>query len=226
MTFERAASAILVAAALALVGLTVKREVVKGGNRRGASSAPAPIVGTRVEKWDQIQAAGRRIGPLGAHLVVAVLNDYECPFCRRFDRVLDQFTAVNEGEVATVFVDFPLPQHRFATPAARVAECAARRGRFKEMHALLFAKQDSLGLKPWAHFALATGITDTALFSNCTREASSAHPIAEGRKIADLLGATGTPTVVVNGWKLSRAPTQDELAELLLAARTRQQLFR
>jgi protein-disulfide isomerase len=45
-------------------------------------------------------------------------------------------------------VHFPLPMHRFAEPAARVAECAGDQGRFEAMYDLLFEQQDKFGSKP------------------------------------------------------------------------------
>ena len=121
-------------------------------------------------------------------------------------------------EVALIFVHTPLPGHRFAMQAARVAECAQRVGRFVPMIDAIFDKQDSLGLKSWGSFALEAGIADSGSIGACARDTSSVARIDAGRSLAERFEVKATPTVLVNGWSFT-GPTDEQLRRAIEAAR-------
>jgi protein-disulfide isomerase len=104
------------------------------------------------------------------------------------------------ADVAFTFVHFPIPGHRFAIPAARAAECAEAQGRFSEMRTLLFAKQDSLGLKSWDAFAEEAKVPDEEQFSKCVASAAPLPRVDAGVAIGEKLRISGTPTMIINGW--------------------------
>jgi protein-disulfide isomerase len=114
-------------------------------------------------------------------------------------------------------VHFPLPMHRFAEPAARVAECAGDQGRFETMHDLLFERQDKFGLEPWNEFATEAGVADGAAFDACIKRTDPIPRVADGKALGNQLDIQGTPTVVINGWKVGRPPTLDELDRMVKA---------
>ena len=99
-------------------------------------------------------------------------------------------------------------------PAALVAECAGEQGRFAEFVGAVHAGQDSLGLKPWWEYARTATVHDSLRYVNCLR-ASPPSRIAAGRAWAEHLGLTGTPTVIVNRWLLSRPPDTKELLRII-----------
>ncbi len=106
---------------------------------------------------------------------------------------------------------FPMPNHRFAVPAARASECAGDQGRFPEMHRALFENADSLGLAPWWWFASLAGVTDSSGFAECVRSSSPLlaleRDVREGRR----LGVEGTPTLLVGAWRVNGVPPLDTL---------------
>ena len=54
---------------------------------------------------------------------------------------MDQY--IDEGKVKLVFRDFPIQSiHPNALPASVAAECANEQGKFKDMHDMLFEKQN------------------------------------------------------------------------------------
>ena len=77
-----------------------------------------------------------------------------------------------------------------------------------------FAKQDSLGLKPWQSYATEAGIADTARFARCVLSTSPVPRIDDGLALGRRIGVRGTPTVVINGWRLARPP-YDSLSEVV-----------
>lgn len=112
-----------------------------------------------------------------------------------------------------MFHHFPLNGHRFARAAALAGDCAAAQGRFAEMKEQLFARQDSFGLKPWREYAVAAGVDRIDSFDACLEARDDAR-IREGLAAGARIGVAGTPTVVVNGWKLARPPRLEQLREM------------
>ena len=107
--------------------------------------------------------------------------------------------------------------HRFAEPAARVSECAGDQGRFEAMYDLLFEQQYRFGLKPWSEFASEAGVADSAAFEACIKRTEPIPLVTEGKALGSQLDVHGTPTVVINGWKLGRPPTLEELDHMVKA---------
>ena len=86
------------------------------------------------------------IGDPDAPITIIEFSDFQCPFCARFHiqtlpSLMEQY--IEEGKVNLVFRDFPIQSiHPNALPAAVSAECANDQGKFKEMHDILFEKQN------------------------------------------------------------------------------------
>jgi protein-disulfide isomerase len=120
--------------------------------------------------------------------------------------------------VALLYRHWPLPNHRFAYPAARASECAAEQGRFEAFYTVLFAQQDSIPNKSFTQFAREAGVPDLDAFERC---AASTDPVpAIERDVADVrrIGGTGTPTIIIDGM-LMRTPYSDgSFAEQVQAA--------
>ncbi len=150
--------------------------------------------------------AGRTIGDTAASIKVIEFADFECPYCKKFDKTMHAITAHYGLAVSRVFVELPLRMHRFAVPAARAAECAASQGRFAEIHDVLFGKQDSLGLKSWLSYVPGTrGFLDTARFVKCIADTARIAAVDRGIALARKLGLTGTPTVILERMDVSHA---------------------
>ncbi len=93
-------------------------------------SAPAPTAArVRVPVGDSPQR-----GPGDAWVTIVEFADFECPYCRVEEPVLQAITAAYGSDVRVVFKHFPLGFHPDAWPAAIAAECARAQGRFWEMH--------------------------------------------------------------------------------------------
>jgi protein-disulfide isomerase len=163
------------------------------------------------------------MGPEQAPVQLAEFADFECPFCASFHKDLKALRDRFPNQVALTFVHFPLPMHRFAEPAARVAECADDQGQFERMHDLLFEQQGQFGLRPWSDFASDAGVANSAAFEACIKRTDPIPRVTEGKALGNQLDVQFTPTVVINGWKLGRPPTLDELdhmVKLILAGKS------
>ena len=86
------------------------------------------------------------IGNPDAPITIIEFSDFQCPFCARFHiqtlpTIMEEY--IEKGDVKLVFRDFPLQNiHPNAVPASVAAECANEQGKFKEMHDILFERQN------------------------------------------------------------------------------------
>jgi protein-disulfide isomerase len=197
----------LVVCALITTGVVLRREFIATPAGR-AQAEQKPIF---LKNWRADIAKGIRMGPAEAPVQLLEFSDFECPFCANLHKDLKTLQVRYPTQVALIYVHFPLPMHRFAEPAARVAECAGDQGRFQPMYDLLFEQQDRFGLKPWSEFASEAGVPDTASFETCIKRTEPITRVAEGKTLGKQLDVQGTPTLVINGWKLGRPPSLEEL---------------
>jgi protein-disulfide isomerase len=199
--------------AIATIGITtaiIHREFAKTA-RPPATAKPSIYV----DSWKDLAQVGRSSGNPSARITIIEISDLECPFCRKFNTVEQAILAKYPRDVRRVFIHLPLSFHRFAIPAARAVECAADAGHFDEMVDVIFEKQDSLGLKSWASFASQAGVTDTVALARCAGTSGAVRGLKEGRQVAKILGVTGTPTVLLNGWKFGIPPDENELDQAI-----------
>ena len=119
------------------------------------------------------------------------------------------------GQIALTYVHYPISGHRFAMPAARAPECANDQGRFQAMYDQLFEGQDQFGLKPWDDYATAAGVPDLAAFDACVKKTEPIPRVEEGKAPGAKLDVQGTPTIIINGWKLGKPPTEAELDQMV-----------
>ncbi len=206
-------TATLVVCALVTTGLVVRREFFVPAAPT-SQAAQKPVL---TKDWRALLAKGVRLGPEQAAVQLIEFADFECPFCASFHKDVKVLRTRYPTQVALTFVHFPLPMHRFAEPAARVAGCAGDQGRFEAMYDLLFDQQDRFGLKPWSEFATEAGVPDSAAFEACIKRTDPIPRVTEGKALGNQLDVQGTPTIVVNGWKLGRPPTLDELDHMVNA---------
>lgn len=203
--FHNTATGVMVACALVITVLVVRREFfppegVDTTAVRGAGE------GEDVREWRAYAAEGHRMGPNGAPVTLVEFSDFQCPACRKLASSLQSIRAKYPEEVLLVYRHFPLSSHAFAVPAARASECAAVQGRFEQFHDALFAKQDSIGILPWSRFARVAEVEDLNAFERCVREVGPVPALHQDTLAGNRIGITGTPTLLLNGRRLIGAP--------------------
>ena len=100
--------------------LRARRQRADEQRRREAAGSVKPVNGE-----DHI------LGSLDAPVKLIEFSDFECPFCKRFHRVMKRLMDeyVKTGKVAWVYRHFPLDSlHRKARKEAQAAECANELG--------------------------------------------------------------------------------------------------
>jgi protein-disulfide isomerase len=137
-------------------------------------------------------------GSADAKVVMIVYSDFECPFCRRFAReVLPEIERryMANGSVSIAFRHLPLPIHKHAASAAWNAECAAKQGRFWEMHDAIFAA-GRLDENSLSTISKAMSL-DMAKFNECLADEAVASNVKKSAKEASALGVRATPTFFI-----------------------------
>lgn len=203
------ATLILVISAIAVTALTVRRELFP-------VTPVSELTPVRVEDWTSYQTPHTRIGTPTPAVTLVVFSDFECPFCAQLASTVDTVLNRYAGQVALDFRHFPITSiHRNAKAAAIAAECARPAGRFKELHDVLFADIGRLGGTSWSAIASAAGVADTAAFIACMSGPAPAEKLAMDSLAAVRLGVRGTPTLLVNEWRIGGAPTLQTLDSLV-----------
>ena len=170
-----------------------------------AQPAPAPAPGDSAVQALQRRADRARIaGDSTAAVWMVEVSDFQCPFCARFHS--ESYRDIHREYIATgriqlAYVNFPLPNHAHAWPAAEAALCAGAQGRFWEMHDALFRTQSvwSSRPSPMALFdTLATSIGVRApAFQQCMRDRVMQGLVQQDLDRAQGSGVRSTPTFFV-----------------------------
>ena len=210
-TWQNAMSGVLALCAIIAVGLMIWGRIFPPPSGPQSSGPPS-----LVDDWASLAAVGHRIGPADARMTIIEFGDFECPVCGSYhNTTLEPFLQANPTTAALIYRHWPLSYHRFAMPAARASECAARQGAFPAYHHELYAHQDSLGLTSFGQMAAAAGVTDTAAFGACLAEPEPPPAIARDVEAVTNLGGTGTPTILINGYRWFGLPTRTQLDSIL-----------
>lgn len=200
---------------IALSAVAVATSVVYRTFFSAEGTALETSAATFVTDWQESLGEARWIGPADAKVRLLVFTDFQCPFCREFHRAFTQLPSSRAPDVALAYLDYPLPQHRSATAAAHAAGCADRQGRYREFTGALFDAQDSLESTSWVSLARRAGVPDTNAFVSCVQGSIDTLRLARSRAHGKRARVTGTPTVLVNGWRLAAPPSASGLDSLV-----------
>ena len=141
-------------------------------------------------------------GNPSASVTVVEFTDFQCPSCAQQQPIFERLAAEYGDRAKFVVRDFPLMQHTHAYKAAEAAEAAREQGKYWEYAAALFRNQKSLevgNLKQYAsELSLDRAKFDAALDKGRFSEKVQ-RDLLDGRKV----GINGTPTIFVNGRRVS-----------------------
>ncbi len=158
-------------------------------------------------------------GPAKAQVVLVEFSDFQCPFCARVPSVIEEVLKARPDDVKFVFKQFPLTSiHQNALNAAKAALAANKQGKFWEMHDKLFANQKALDLPSLKSYAQEIGL-DMAKFEADMNASDVQQQIDDEMKLARDAQVTGTPTLFVNGKRVTDRSVES-LKSMIDAAKT------
>jgi protein-disulfide isomerase len=155
-------------------------------------------------------------GPADAPVTLVEYGDYECPYCGAAYPIIKEVQARMGEDLRFVFRNFPITtSHPHAEQAAEAAEAAATRGKFWQMHDLLYENQERLRDDDLRSYAEKLEL-DVGSFGRELTEHVHAARVHEDFLSGVRSGVNGTPTLFING---ARHDDSYEFETLLSALR-------
>ncbi len=184
----------------------VQNEVraIKVGQAKAPRAQKPRKKDTTVYDIDLTGAAIR--GPKDAKVTIVEYVDFQCPYCAREAPVVKQIMDAYPNDVRFVFKHFPLGFHKKAKPAHAAAALALKdKGNdgFWQMHDLILANAKKIDLPDLRAHAETVGM-DLAEFDAVMADPEKIDALLKADMDgAKKYGVKGTPTVFVNGVKLT-----------------------
>jgi protein-disulfide isomerase len=117
-------------------------------------------------------------------------------------------------EVAIVFKHQPLPFHDNAMGAALAMQAAERQRKGWKMHDLMFENNKALTRSDFEGHAKTLGL-DLTRFQRDMDDPATKKEVLDDQKIAGEVGASGTPTLFINGRVVVGAKPFEEIAPII-----------
>ncbi|HEX5962813.1 MAG TPA: thioredoxin domain-containing protein [Gemmatimonadales bacterium] len=139
------------------------------------------------------------LGPPDAPVTLVEYGDFECPYCGMAYPIVESVRRRMGDSMCFVFRDFPLTQiHPHAQHAAEMAEAAGERGKFWQMHGILYQNQNALEDRDLIRYAARIGIPPEWAAA-ALRTHAFAPRVREHFMSGVRSGVNGTPTFFING---------------------------
>jgi protein-disulfide isomerase len=146
-------------------------------------------------------------GPADAPVTVVEFSDLQCPHCKEAQPTIDKLMA-EEKNARLVFQNYPLPSHDWAAKAAYYGDCIGRTSPdafWKYVENVYAAQSDITAATADAKL---TALAEEAGVKGAETAACAAKPETAGRvqrsvALGAALEITGTPTLFINGRKIS-----------------------
>ncbi|MFC5801382.1 DsbA family protein [Streptomyces formicae] len=194
------------------------------GSVAGASADP------QAGMYRELAALARRdpadplaIGRADAPVVLIEYADFACGYCGKFARdtapaLVEKY--VDSGTLRIEWRNLPIFGAE-SEAAARAAWAAGRQGRFWQFHEAAYAedaKEKGFGAQRLKELAAEAGVKDLNRFARDAESDAARRAVAEDQEEAYGLGATSTPSFLVNGRPIAGAQPQRTFTEAIEAA--------
>ena len=170
----------------------------------GSAQAPGPESMEGIARFEEGDPLA--LGPVDAPVVMTMYSDFRCPFCAKFSREVEPELVedyVESGDLRIEWRDLPIFGEE-SMLAARAGRAAADQDRFWEFTEVVFADapdrgHPDLGEEKLAGYAREAGVADVERFREDMTSGKYDEAIRADYEAATALGATSTPTFLVNG---------------------------
>lgn len=150
-------------------------------------------------------------GTKAGKVILVEYGDFQCPACGNLYPSIKPLKEHYKEQLTFIYRDFPLTSiHPNALASATAAEAAGLQGKFWEMHDLLYENQpewssldSSKRTDQFIIYALKLGLDKTKFKKDLENE-KIAKKIQRDQALGKKIGATATPTLVLNGETLDQ----------------------
>ncbi|MCY4444779.1 MAG: thioredoxin domain-containing protein [Proteobacteria bacterium] len=153
-----------------------------------------------------------RLGSDNAAVQLVEFADFQCAYCASFSSILKEVKEEFGDTVSIVFKNFPLDNscnstagavHPYACETAQLARCSGiLLGKFWEFHDLAYIHQSRIKKEGAKQVAKEFGLSD-AQIEECLKSKDILAKIKDDIALGQKLGVQGTPSVFINGRKLT-----------------------
>jgi protein-disulfide isomerase len=154
-------------------------------------------------------------GPAGAAVTIVEFEDFQCPFCKRAQDIMEQVLARYKDRVRMVHRDLPLRTlHPASWKAHEAGRCAEEQGKFWEYRTLLYKNSPASSPEQLNSYASQVGL-DVSDFTKCLDSGKFNAVVQKDEDEANRLGIQGTPVFFINGRLLSGAQPESEFVRII-----------
>jgi protein-disulfide isomerase len=172
---------------------------------------------------DKLKTDGRpTMGTQGAPVVLVEFTDFECPYCREEAKKLrDNMLKDYPKDVHFYFMDFPLEQlHPWAKSAAMAGQCVFKQNAdvFWDYHDWIFEHQAEItpeNLNSKIMEFVKDKKIDGLQLSRCMETKATEAEVNRTMALGESLEVSATPSIFVNGRKLSGAVDWPDLKRII-----------
>jgi len=140
-------------------------------------------------------------GVQNAPVTIIEFSDFQCPFCNRVSKTLDDVLQAYPDKVRLIFKHAPLPIHPQSNLIHEAVSAAGAQGKFWQMHDLVFANPQKAEKADLVQLATQLRL-DVRRFEQALENQLFKPIVDRDLSEAKGLGVTGTPTFFINGRKL------------------------
>ncbi len=216
---KRHSTSLIVIAVVVVVGVLVLATVTQqrdhGPERAGAAAsvneAPSATIRAQQQEGETdaplarlIDGDPRAVGRVDAPVVMIEYSDFRCPFCGVFARNIkpELMSYVEDGTLRVEWRDFPVFGEQ-SLVGAYAGQAAAVQGRFWQWYQVVFDHAPprghlNLDEAKIADFARQAGIPDIERFQADRHDPRLQREVQIDLDEARRIGATGTPTFLIN----------------------------
>ncbi|MEK7441945.1 MAG: DsbA family protein [Chloroflexota bacterium] len=201
----------IVVVAVAVVGYLIYQNSRPVGSIQTVQSTPLP------------NSDGSSVGSPDAKVVAMLFEDFQCPICSEFNRLIEPQIYEKYIKTGKIRLDY---RHLIvidgnlggteSKDAANASECAAEQGWFWPYHDMLFANQtgERVGdFAPQRLKAFAGSLKlDQGKFDSCLDTAKYQNILTADQAAARQIGASGTPAFFIQGQPLVSGVPRDGFA--------------
>ncbi|MFG3282594.1 DsbA family protein [Streptomyces sp. NPDC048111] len=161
-----------------------------------------------------------------APVVMIEYADFKCSYCGKFARDTEPGLVkkyVDDGTLRIEWRNFPIFGAE-SEAAARGAWAAGRQGRFWQFHAAAYgpgAKEKGFGADRLKELAKEAGVPDAARFAADLDGDAAKAAVKKDQDEAYALGASSTPSFLINGTPIAGAQPMDSFARIIEGAAAR-----
>jgi protein-disulfide isomerase len=164
-----------------------------------------PFARTRQQLVSGVKGPAK--GPASSSLLIVEFSDLQCPHCKAAQPVIERLLTDNPN-ARFVFENYPLPQHEWAMKAAEFATCIADQNQqafwkfvnsvYDQQEQITAANADS----KLNELASAAG-ANAQQAAGCSAQPAAKDRVQQSLDLGKEVGVTGTPTLFLNGRKIS-----------------------